>query len=287
MPIIHHPGCSTPSFFKPCAPFSNYRNNLSTITPFVKHSKSRLISFERLYFASKLEKVRRARVRLCAENGVLGEVGDTILPRERVSEESEELELLNKPSPKIVDDGPVVEVVENEQKKADRDEVLEPFYKFFKPFEEEIDPRDIGNESSIEESIKVSVECYEPKRGDLVVGVVVSGNESKLDVSVGADLLGTMLTKEVLPLYDKEMDHLLWDAERDAELLVRGKMGIVKNDEALSGEPMPGKPVVELGTVLFAEVLGRTLGGRPLLSTRRLFRRIAWHRVRLNNLTSH
>ncbi|XP_073282635.1 protein PIGMENT DEFECTIVE 338, chloroplastic [Primulina huaijiensis] len=280
MPIIHHPGCSTSSFFKPCARFTNYCNNFSTITPLVKHSKSRLISFERLYFSSKLEKVRRAHVRLCAENGVLEEVGDTILPRERESEESEELELLNKPSPKIVDNGPVEEVVENDQKKPDRDEVLETFYKFFKPFEEEIDPRDIGNESSIEKSKKVSVEYYEPKRGDLVVGVVVSGNESKLDVSVGADLLGTMLTKEVLPLYDKEMDHLLWDVERDAELLVWGKMGIVKNEEALSGEPMPAKPVVEPGTVLFAEVLGRTLGGRPLLSTRRLFRRIAWHRVR-------
>lgn len=102
-------------------------------------------------------------------------------------------------------------------------------------------------------------------------------------MSVGADLLGTMPTKEVLPLYDKEMDHLLWDVDRDAELLVRGKVGIVKNNEALSGERIPGKPVVDPGTVIFAEVLGRTLGGRPLLSTRRLFRRIAWHRVRLNN----
>lgn len=217
---------------------------------------------------------------MCAENGVLEEVGDTSLPWEREREESEELELLNKPSHKIVDNEPVGEVEKNELKKPDRDEVLEPFYKFFRPFEEEIEPRDIGNESSIVESKKVSVEYYEPKRGDLVVGVVVSGNENKLDVSVGADLLGAMLTKEVLPLYDKEMDHLLWDADRDAELLVRGKVGIMKNDEALSGEPMPGKPVVELGTVLFAEVLGRTLGGRPLLSTRRLFRRIAWHRVR-------
>ncbi|XP_073156617.1 protein PIGMENT DEFECTIVE 338, chloroplastic [Henckelia pumila] len=280
MPIIHHPCCSTPSFLNPCAPFTAYRINFTTLTPFANHSEYRLISFKRLYFSSKLEKFRRAHVRLCAENGVLEEVGDTILRRERESEESEELELLNKPSPKIVNNEPVEEVGKNGEKKPDRDEVLEPFYKFFKPFEEEIEPGDIGNESSVEESERVSVEYYEPKRGDLVVGVVVSGNENKLDVSVGADLLGTMLTKEVLPLYDKEMDHLLWDADRDAELLVRGKVGIVKNDEALSGEPMPGKPVVELGTVLFAEVLGRTLGGRPLLSTRRLFKRIAWHRVR-------
>ncbi|KZV50180.1 hypothetical protein F511_22622 [Dorcoceras hygrometricum] len=280
MLIIHHYGSSTPSFLKPCATFTNYRNNFTTITPFARNSKSRLISFKRLNFSSKLEKFRRTRVRFCAENGVLEEVEDTILPRQRESEESEELELLNKPSPKIVDSGPAEEVEKNEQNKPDMDEVLEPFYKFFKPFEEEIEPGDIGHESTIEESRKVSVEYYEPKRGDVVVGVVVSGNENKLDVSVGADLLGTMLTKEVLPLYDKEMDHLLWDADRDAELLVRGKMGIVKNDEVLSGEPMPGKPVVEPGTVLFAEVLGRTLGGRPLLSTRRLTRRTAWHRVR-------
>ncbi|KAM4131223.1 hypothetical protein ACJW30_01G161700 [Castanea mollissima] len=132
-----------------------------------------------------------------------------------------------------------------------------------------------------EEGKKVDVEYYEPKPGDFVVGVVVSGNENKLDVNVGADLLGTMLTKEVLPLYDKEMENLLCDTDKDAnEVMVKGKMGIVKNDEALSGRQGLGRPVVEIGTVLFAEVLGRTLSGRPLLSTRRLFRRLAWHRVR-------
>ncbi|KAL3504595.1 hypothetical protein ACH5RR_034436 [Cinchona calisaya] len=90
-----------------------------------------------------------------------------------------------------------------------------------------------------------------------------------------------MLTKEVLPLYDKEMNYLLCDVEKDAEeFMVNGKMGNVKNHDALSGEAMPGRPVVEPGTILFAEALGRTLSGKPLLSTRRLFRRIAWHRVR-------
>ncbi|KAF2291084.1 hypothetical protein GH714_019750 [Hevea brasiliensis] len=107
------------------------------------------------------------------------------------------------------------------------------------------------------------------------------GNENKLDVNVGADLLGTMLTKEVLPLYDKEMEYLLCDMDKDSErFMVRGKMGIVKDEAAVSGGAGPGRPVVETGTILFAEVLGRTLSGRPLLSTRRLFRRIAWHRVR-------
>lgn len=40
------------------------------------------------------------------------------------------------------------------------------------------------------------------------------------------------------------------------------------------------RTLVAPGTVVFAEVLGRTLSGRPLLSARRLFRRLAWHRAR-------
>lgn len=216
---------------------------------------------------------------MCTKNGVFEDFTDTISPkRPENGEETEELELLNKPLPKQVDNEFVEELEVDEPKKPGKDEILEPFYKFFRPFEEEISQ----NESSIEEkSAKVDVEYYEPKSGDFVVGVVVSGNENRLDVNVGADVLGTMLTKEVLPLYDKELDNLLCDLEKDAEeFMVKGKIGIVRNDEAMSGEPKPGRPVVEPGTVLFAEVLGRTLGGRPLLSTRKLFRRIAWHRVR-------
>ncbi|CAL9185122.1 unnamed protein product [Musa hybrid cultivar] len=137
--------------------------------------------------------------------------------------------------------------------------------------------------SGVEEKDKerVEVQYYEPKPGDLVVGVVVSGNENRLDVNVGADMLGTMLTKEVLPLYEAELPFLLCDRDKDAaEYTVPGKMGILKDEEALSGGKVAGRPVVEVGTILFAEVLGRTLSGRPLLSTRRMFRRVAWHRVR-------
>ncbi|KAF6135610.1 hypothetical protein GIB67_038899 [Kingdonia uniflora] len=68
-------------------------------------------------------------------------------------------------------------------------------------------------------------EYYEPKPGDYVVGVVVS-------VSV-----------------------LLCDLEKDAEeFMVKGKMGIVRDDDAVNGEPVPGRPIVETGTVLFAEI---------------------------------
>jgi small subunit ribosomal protein S1 len=141
--------------------------------------------------------------------------------------------------------------------------------------------KEVEKEKEKEEDKKVNVEYYEPKPGDFVVGVVVSGNENKLDVNVGADLLGTMLTKEVLPLNGKAMENLLFDVNKDAEdFMVQGKLGVVKNDEIMSGVSVPGRPVVETGTILFAEVLGRTLSGRPLISSRRLFRRIAWHRVR-------
>lgn len=204
-------------------------------------------------------------------------------------EENEELGLLSKPSPVPQSNGSATEV---DDVKLDKDKALEPFLKFFKPrdsvdgVDNEEGELEIPEEKSDltdknEEANKVNVEYYEPKPGDFVVGVVVSGNENKLDVNVGADLLGTMLTKEVLPLYDKEMEYILCDINKDAEeFLVRGKMGIVRNNEAMTGEKFLGRPVVETGTVLFAEVLGRTLSGRPLLSTRRLFRRIAWHRVR-------
>uniref|UniRef100_A0A2N9IMU4 S1 motif domain-containing protein n=1 Tax=Fagus sylvatica TaxID=28930 RepID=A0A2N9IMU4_FAGSY len=211
----------------------------------------------------------------------------------KATKDDEELELLNKPSPLPIDN-----YLDTESEKPDKDEALAPFLKFFKgrDSEEEVEEEHLSDlevktdvNGSNEEAKKVGVEYYEPKPGDFVVGVVVSGNENKLDVNVGADFLGTMLTKEVLPLYDKEMEYLLCDTNTDtdtnkdkdsAKFMVNGKMGIVKNDEALSGGPLPGRPVVETGTILFAEVLGRTLSGRPLLSTRRLFRRLAWHRVR-------
>lgn len=231
----------------------------------------------------------------CSQKDVFDDLSSAQFP-ENVENEglegNEELELLNKPNLVPISNG-VASEVDKKSEKPDEEEALAPFLKFFKPrdsaeeVEEEESEVGVSRESidvddKVEED-KVSVEYYEPKPGDFVIGVVVSGNENKLDVNVGADLLGTMLTKEVLPLYDKEMDFLLCDLKKDAEeFMVRGKMGIVKDDDAIamSGGLGPGRPVVETGTVLFAEVLGRTLSGRPLLSTRRLFRKMAWHRVR-------
>ncbi|KAM0932668.1 putative nucleic acid-binding, RNA-binding domain, S1 [Dioscorea sansibarensis] len=184
-----------------------------------------------------------------------------------------ELELLGKPSPI-----PVPEEDGDEPPKTS-EETLAPFLKLFRSDEQgEIKQRELDQKPH---RGLVGVEYYDPKPGDFVVGVVVSGNESKLDVNVGADMLGTMLTKEMLPFYEGEMPYLLCDLEKDAEeFKIGGKIGVVKDEEALSGGKVPGRPVVEPETVIFAEVLGRTLSGRPLLSSRRLFRRVAWHRVR-------
>ncbi|XP_027149561.1 uncharacterized protein LOC113749885 [Coffea eugenioides] len=242
-------------------------------------------SFKNLSFRAKDSILGTTRVLFCSKNEVFEDFKSAHVRPE--IENFDELELLDKPFPKQMDDGSVTEIEEEELKKDDKDDVLEEFYKFFKPRDElrqEIDVEEGGKGSQTGEGYqieKVSIEYYEPKPGDLVVGVVVSGNENRLDVNVGADILGTMLTKEVLPLYDKEINYLLCNLENDAEeFMVNGKAGIVKNDEAVSREAMPGRPVVAPGTLLYAEVLGRTLSGRPLLSTRRLFRRIAWHRVR-------
>ncbi|XP_004140950.1 protein PIGMENT DEFECTIVE 338, chloroplastic isoform X1 [Cucumis sativus] len=244
--------------------------------------------------SKKLTFRRRSSVLFCSRNDIFDNLSSTQLPdKPRVDgiQEIDEIGLLNKPSPAPISNG-VSSEIDQEVENPDENEALAPFMKFFKnkdsadekeeeeralrAFEETIDGDD-----ETEIANKLNVEYYEPKPGDVVVGVVVSGNENKLDINVGADLLGTMLTKEVLPLYDKEMESLTCDLDKDAEsFMMNGKMGLVKYEDAFSRGQGPGRPVVENGTVLFAEVLGRTLSGRPLLSTRRLFRRLAWHRVR-------
>jgi small subunit ribosomal protein S1 len=120
---------------------------------------------------------------------------------------------------------------------------------------------------------------YDPKPGDFAVGVVVSGTEARLDVAVGADNLATLLAKELLPL-DRDGGDL---AERAAAPRP-GSVGVVAgpavDEEAARKHTRGSRALVAPGTVVFAEVLGRTLSGRPLLSARRLFRRLAWHRAR-------
>ncbi|KAL6209370.1 hypothetical protein ACLB2K_020312 [Fragaria x ananassa] len=286
MLLLVHP-CKSFSF-PDSPPLLNNFNILTLTTP--TYSIPKPPSYTSSGFRKRLVISKKA-ITFCSRNDVFDVFPSTHLAHKANGvemEDNEELELLNKPSPVPMENGSASEV----DKESVKNEALAPFLKFFTPRDsmEEVEDKGGGEIEVFEETSevddeneeveKVKVEYYEPKPGDFVVGVVVSGNENKLDVNVGADLLGTMLTKEVLPLYDKEMEYLLCDTDYGAEeFMVRGKMGIVKSD-AVSGAPMPGKPVVDTGTILFAEVLGRTLSGRPLLSTRRLFRRIAWHRVR-------
>ncbi|XP_065880207.1 protein PIGMENT DEFECTIVE 338, chloroplastic isoform X2 [Euphorbia lathyris] len=289
--------CKSPSLLNSSLPLNTGYNSPLHCKCF-KSSSFRLFPsigyFNVLSFSKHFQLWRSSHISLCSPNDSFDDFSSTQLPEKPQNDrnqENDELELLNKPSPLAIDNE--LEVVEESSKESIKDEALAPFLKFFKPKDSPEDningeedelsviegESDVSNEDK--EVKKVIVDYYEPKPGDFVVGVVVSGNENKLDVNIGADLLGTMLTKEVLPLYAKEMEYLLCDMEKDAEaFMVRGKMGIVKDEAAISGAPGPGRPVVETGTVLYAEVLGRTLSGRPLLSTRRFFRRIAWNRVR-------
>jgi small subunit ribosomal protein S1 len=120
---------------------------------------------------------------------------------------------------------------------------------------------------------------YDPKSGDYAVGVVVSGTEARLDVAVGADRLATLLTKELLPLCRADLP----TGGDEASPPRPGSVGVVAAtavDEEAQKQKRGARTLVAPGTVVFAEVLGRTLSGRPLLSARRLFRRLAWHRAR-------
>ncbi|KAM0843693.1 hypothetical protein ACQ4PT_057532 [Festuca glaucescens] len=116
---------------------------------------------------------------------------------------------------------------------------------------------------------------YDPKSGDYAVGIVVSGTEARLDVAVGADRLATLLTKELLPLCRAELPTVGDEASPPRP----GSVGVVVAS-AVDEQKRGARTLVAPGTVVFAEVLGRTLSGRPLLSARRLFRRLAWHRAR-------
>jgi len=100
-----------------------------------------------------------------------------------------------------------------------------------------------------------------------------------LDVAVGVDHLATLLAKELLPL-----DRDGGDFAARAASPRPGSVGVVASpavdEEATRKHNRGSRALVAPGTVVFTEVLGRTLSGRPLLSARRLFRRLAWHRAR-------
>lgn len=310
MRIHHHHHQSFNSIVIPNSlppPLSNPNTSINTLSfqfsPKFPHSNSKS-SPHFLALAGRFPLRSRTHIPFCSENDASQELTTTHFsqkPQGRSNGGSGGLELLGKPAPSFRVEEEEKEEEQQQQgsepeKPSTEDETLAPFLRLFKPqgsIQQQFEERGFESSEFSEDGVNedrqrenVSAEYYDPKAGDFAVGVVVSGNENRLDINVGADLLGTMLTKEVLPLYEKDMDYLLCDMSKDAEeFMARGKMGIVKcsskdgdGDDGTLGSP--GRPVVEPGTVIFSEVLGRTLSGRPLLSTRRLFRRLAWHRVR-------
>ncbi|KAL1357779.1 hypothetical protein HN51_009651 [Arachis hypogaea] len=279
MPLILSP-CKSLCFPNCTLPLSHvtaFRNNFHRNPmklPYTERDKFSILRAAHVEFSSMSEKFDGFSSNQSSQEALDGEGTQ--------DQEHAKLELRNKPSTTAKN-----EVFMESERGSTEDEGLSPFLKFFKEngsveereendglLEVSKERDDMVDES--EEVKKDNAEYYEPKPGDFVIGVVVSGTESKLNVNVGAELLATMLTKEVLPLNTREMEHLLFDLEKDEQNFnVQGRMGILKNEDAINGIP-----VAQVGTVVFAEVLGRTLTDRALLSSRRLFRRIAWHRLR-------
>jgi small subunit ribosomal protein S1 len=202
----------------------------------------------------------------------------------------EELHLLDKPFPSTSSEA------EDEPEPApapSTEEVLASYLNFFqlKGADASEDTESASSSAAVgflEDGAAVGgVVYYDPKPGDLVVGVVVGGDARVLDVDVGAGgEPALMLAKEAAPTSPDEFGYLACDlASASSEFAAEGRVGVAVGGGGVGGKVRragKGKcaPVVGVGTVVFAEVLGRTLGGRPLLSARRLFRRVAWHRVR-------
>ncbi|OEL35577.1 hypothetical protein BAE44_0003401 [Dichanthelium oligosanthes] len=218
----------------------------------------------------------------------------------------DELHLLEKPSPSVADDADPEEKPEPVPLLT-TEEALAPFLKFFQVKSTDPDAEadaaaggraesDAADEAARPSGVSTGgrgVRYYDPKPGDLVAGVVVRSDDRTLDVDIGAGgEPALMLSKEAAPAPGEEFGYLACDvgSERAAEFAAEGRVGVVvrqvgggeEDVELTSGRngKEKGAPVTGVGAIVFAEVLGRTLGGRPLLSARRLFRRVAWHRVR-------
>ncbi|KAL2651597.1 hypothetical protein R1flu_019725 [Riccia fluitans] len=127
------------------------------------------------------------------------------------------------------------------------------------------------------------IEYYEPKAGDEVIGVVVSGSEYKLDVDIGAEQLGRVLTKDIYPLDLFRSDDFFWEftAGEEGELqdFPVGRVRVCR-DEEVFGPSAARSLLVEVGSVLRFKVVGVTLSGRPILSSRKIAFPLSWERAR-------
>lgn len=216
---------------------------------------------------------------------------------------SDELHLLEKPLPAVAEDNEAEEELESAPVSS-TEEALAPFLKFFQVKSTDPDvgadtadgevPEEASRRDVLSAAGERGVSYYDPKPGDFVAGVVVRSDGRTLDVDIGSNgEPALMLTKESAPVPGEEFGYLACDvaSKRAAEFAAEGRVGVVVRQfrgggegdgEAIIGRNGKEKvaPVLRAGTIVFAEVLGRTLGGRPLLSARRLFRRVAWHRAR-------
>ncbi|CAL4894596.1 unnamed protein product [Urochloa decumbens] len=220
----------------------------------------------------------------------------------------DELHLLEKPSPSASEDAEAEEEPEPAPLLS-TEEALAPFLKFFQVKSTDPDAeadadaaagaRAVSDAAGGAASAGASVggrgvRYYDPKPGDFVAGVVVRSDGRTLDVDIGAGgEPALMLAKEAVPAPGEEFGYLACDVGSEraaAEFATEGRVGVVvgqvgsRDEDGVLASCRNGKAkgaaVTGVGALVFAEVLGRTLGGRPLLSARRLFRRVAWHRVR-------
>uniref|UniRef100_A0A0E0PQG3 S1 motif domain-containing protein n=1 Tax=Oryza rufipogon TaxID=4529 RepID=A0A0E0PQG3_ORYRU len=176
----------------------------------------------------------------------------------------DELHLLEKPfpSPSPADED------ESESTEAapalSTEEALAPFLKFFQgkstePDEDdaaagggggggggyvEEDEEDKGEGSAGAGAGGRGVVYYDPKPGDLAVGVVVGGDGRTLDIDVGAGgEPALMLAKEAVPMTGEEFEYLACDvASKDAaQFAAEGKVGVVVSGGEGQGEATGGR----------------------------------------------
>eukprot|EP00270_Netrium_digitus_P014511 TRINITY_DN4939_c0_g2_i1.p1 TRINITY_DN4939_c0_g2~~TRINITY_DN4939_c0_g2_i1.p1 ORF type:complete len:579 (-),score=164.96 TRINITY_DN4939_c0_g2_i1:57-1697(-) len=160
------------------------------------------------------------------------------------------------------------------------------------------------------------VSYFVPKVGDIVLALVVSANHLGADLDIGAEKLARITLREVLTDTFSGKDET-WKippveaaagveegesegGEEDADAPQNGKMspqrtilcvadpaddpslfmfrGITTSGGKRAGSM--GVPVLEVGMVVTAEVVGETVTGRPLLSVARVGTRMAWQRAR-------
>lgn len=120
---------------------------------------------------------------------------------------------------------------------------------------------------------------YEPREGDLILGAVMFMNDQKVDLEIGAELSALMPLRDLQPrsqnvekmFFEIPSSEDSFNVPLGASLLVTDKMDF---------DGPPGNGAVDIGTVVLAEVTGRTIiDGRAILSCKSPAQRLAWCRL--------